>query len=160
MSVEPIQPYLEPLRKSVRVERTPAEAFDVFTARLGQWWPLAQYSISQERAKTCVMEPRVGGDLYEVRDDGERCPWGKVLAWEPPHRVVLSWHPGHEPEVAQEVEVRFTAQGSGTLVELEHREWARLGERAREIREGYAEGWTGVLEVFFAGACRGEEDRK
>jgi uncharacterized protein YndB with AHSA1/START domain len=159
MSVEPIQPYLEPVRKKVVVQRTAADAFEVFTARLATWWPLHKFSIGQERARSCVLEPRVGGEVYEVGEDGVRSPWGRVLAWEPPHRLVLSWHPGFEPEAAQEVEVRFTPQGAGTLVELEHRGWAKLGARARDTRESYAGGWEAVLGEFFAGACRREEGR-
>lgn len=156
MSVEPIQPYLEPLRRSVTVERPPAEAFDIFTARLGRWWPLDRFSLGQERARSCAVEPRVGGEICEVRDDGERSAWGTVLLWDPPHRLVMTWHPGHPAETAQEVEVRFTAQGAGTLVELEHRGWAKLGARAREARESYAGGWAAVLGESFAGACRQE----
>src|SRR6185503_20128896 len=114
MSVEPIQPYLEPVRKSVTVARTPAEAFEVFTAGFARWWPLRTHSIAQERARTCGIDAWVGGEVYEVDDAGVRCAWGRVLAWEPPHRLVLSWHPGMEPEVAQEVELRFTPRGRGT----------------------------------------------
>jgi uncharacterized protein YndB with AHSA1/START domain len=158
MSVEPIQPYLEPVRKSVTVGRTPAEAFLIFTERLAQWWPLDRYSLGQERARSCVLEPWVGGEVYEVDDAGARSPWGRVLAWDPPHRLVMTWHPGRDAEGAQEVEVRFTPQGGGTLVELEHRGWAKLGPEAREVRDGYAEGWTGVLGDF-AAACRREEAR-
>jgi uncharacterized protein YndB with AHSA1/START domain len=157
MTVEPIQPYLEPVRKSVTVERTPAEAFEIFTGRLAQWWPLHTYSLGQERARSCVLEPRVGGEVYELDTAGVRSSWGRVLVWEPPGRLVLSWHPGVEPEAAQEVEVRFTPNGSGTLVELEHRGWARLGARARDARDTYEGGWTGVLGEYFAGACRREE---
>jgi uncharacterized protein YndB with AHSA1/START domain len=157
MSVDPIQPDLEPVRKSVTVDRTPAEAFEIFTSRLARWWPLQTYSLGQERARSCVLEPRAGGEVYEVDVEGVRSPWGRVLIWEPPGRLVLRWHPGVPPEAAQEVEVRFTPSGSGTLVELEHRGWAKLGRRAREARDSYEGGWTAVLGEHFAGACRREE---
>jgi len=152
-NVEPIEPYLEPLRKSVTVDRSVAEAFETFTAGLARWWPLERYSISQERAKTCGIEPRAGGEVYEIRDDGVRCVWGKVVAWDPPHRLVLSWHPGREPETAQEVEVRFTEASGKTRVELEHRGWQQLGDRAAASRESYAGGWDYVLGTAFAEAC-------
>jgi uncharacterized protein YndB with AHSA1/START domain len=160
MSVEPIAPYLEPLLKSVHVERSPAEAFEVFTAGIGRWWPLSAYSIRQEHAVTCVIEPRAGGAVYEQDDAGERFPWGQVLVWEPPLRFVMTWHPGRAADTAQEVEVRFEAEGAGTRVRLEHRGWQSLGAAAEETRSGYAQGWDDVLSRQFAGACgRPKEER-
>lgn len=139
---------LEPVRKSVSVGCTPETAFDVFTGRIATWWPLGRYSISLERARRCGIEPRVGGEIYEARDDGERFPWGKVLVWDPPARFVMTWHPGRDPETAQEVEVRFRETADGTLVELEHRDWGKLGEAAAETRQGYDGGWNDVVERF------------
>ncbi|MGH3114638.1 MAG: SRPBCC domain-containing protein, partial [Gaiellaceae bacterium] len=106
------------------------------------------FSINQDRATTCAIEPQAGGDLYEVRDDGQRCPWGKVLVWEPPHRLVHTWHPGHGAEEATEVEVRFSAQDGSTLVELEHRGWEARGEKALTARDAYDSGWEPVLARY------------
>jgi uncharacterized protein YndB with AHSA1/START domain len=153
MSVEPIAPYLEPLRKSILVPRTPADAFDLFTAGMSRWWPLGTHSVSADRAAGCGIEPRVGGAVYEVRDDGERYEWGRVLAWEPPSRFVMSWYPGRNPDTSQEVELTFRPEGTGTRVELEHRGWASLGEDAKEMRKGYDQGWGEVFERRFAQAC-------
>jgi hypothetical protein len=66
---------------------------------------------------------------------------------------VLSWHPGRAPDVAQEVEVQFTASAEGAIVELEHRNWTRLGDAAAEVRGQYEGGWAVVLGQCFAGAC-------
>jgi uncharacterized protein YndB with AHSA1/START domain len=75
-----------------------------------------------------------------------------VLVWDPPHRFVMTWHPGYEdPEQHTEVELRFREQGEATLVELEHRGWERLGERAMEARNGYNMGWDFVLGRYTAG---------
>jgi uncharacterized protein YndB with AHSA1/START domain len=83
--------------------------------------------------------------------------WGRVLAWEPPHRVVLSWHIDchwhydPDPARASEVEVRFTAEGPDrTRVELEHRNLERHGAEAAELRESVSSpgGWPGLLEMF------------
>jgi uncharacterized protein YndB with AHSA1/START domain len=153
MSVEPIAPYLEPLRKSVTVALAPTDAFALFTDKIASWWPLHKYSIGAERATSCVVEPRVGGGVYEIRNDGERFPWGEILAWDPPHRFVMTWHPGREPETGQEVEVRFLAAGAGSRVELEHRGWQTLGAAAAETREGYASGWDDVLDAHFRTAA-------
>ena len=152
-NVEHLQPYLEPIRKSVTVRRTPAEAFEVFTARLSSWWPTAQFSIYQAGSATCGIEPRVGGDIFEVSKNGDRCIWGNVITWEPPHRFAMTWHPGREPETAQEVELRFIAIAGGTRVELEHRGWTKLGAAAAETRAGYEGGWATVFDVCFLETC-------
>lgn len=152
MSVSRIEPYLEPVRKSVTVARPQQQAFETFTAGIGRWWPLRTHSIGEERACSCTIEPRVGGDVYEVDDQGARSPWGRVLAWEPPRRFVMTWHPGRAPDTAQEVEVRFVPDGTGTRVELEHRGWQTLGDRARATRDGYESGWLAVLDRYVA-AC-------
>ena len=151
--IKPVAPYLEPLCRSVTVRRTPAEAFEIFTARLADWWPYAKFSIHQENTETCAMEPRVGGQIYEVSKAGERALWGTVLAWEPPGRMVMSWHPGHAPDTAQEVELRFIPVEGGTRVELEHRGWTALGAEAEEARKNYEGGWAFVFEVRYLEAC-------
>lgn len=152
-NVERIEAYLEPVRRSVIVGRSPAEAFEIFTARLGTWWPHAKFSIHQAAAASCAMEPRVGGEIDEVAQDGKRERWGKVLVWEPPRRLVMSWHPGDDPETAQKVEVRFTPVAGGTRVDLEHRDWAKLGNRARDAMQSYEGGWAIVLDRCYVEAC-------
>jgi hypothetical protein len=144
---------LPPVRKSVHVDLPPDAAFELFTAGIARWWPLAAHSVSRARATRCAVEPRVGGALYEVRDNGTAFAWGTVLVWEPPRRFVATWHPGREPATAQEVEVRFVPDGRGTRVELEHRGWAALGDRAASSRDSYERGWDGVLARFVASAA-------
>ena len=146
---------LGPLRRSVVVECGVDEAFEIFTTRIGSWWPLQTHSVSQDRARTCAIEPCLGGDVYEVRDDGERFSWGKVLAWEPPHRLMLSWHPGRSEETSQQVEVTFQATDAGTTVQVEHRDWHKLGADATDTRTAYGNGWQALLDSNFAVACRG-----
>lgn len=144
---------LAPVRKSIVVRRTPEEAFEIFTGRIGTWWPLAKFSIHQADAVTCAIEPRVGGKVEEVSKNGERATWGTVRAWEPAKRFVMSWHPGSDPETPTEVEVRFTEVPEGTRVELEHRDWIKLGARAEQTRGGYDQGWVEVFERRYAEAC-------
>jgi uncharacterized protein YndB with AHSA1/START domain len=154
MTVESYPEWFAPLRKTVTVRRrTASEAFEVFTGGIGRWWPLARFSVGQERAKTCAIEPRVGGEMYEVSVDGERSVWGKVLVFDPPARLVVTWHPGRGAETAQEVEVRFSDTAEGALVELEHRGWAVLGDQAKDTRSGYADGWDEVLGSFYRKAA-------
>lgn len=146
--------YLAPIRKSVTVSRPAAEAFEIFTAGLSAWWPHGRYSIHGAELATCAMEPRAGGEVYEVSKAGNRAVWGTLLLWEPPHRFVMTWHPGRPAEGAQEVEVRFSPVEGGTRVELEHRGWERLGDRAEAARKGYDGGWDEVFGTCFVDACR------
>jgi hypothetical protein len=66
----------------------------------------------------------------------------------------MTWHPGHSPETAQEVEIRFVAITEGTRVELEHREWQKYGEKAAAARTSYDQGWATVFERCFVEACK------
>ena len=92
-----------------------------------------------------TMECRVGGTISETRADGETAVWGTVLAFDAPKLVRFTWHPGREPDTAQEVEVTFAEHEGGTRVELTHTGWDRLGEKAEETRSGYDSGWDFVL---------------
>jgi uncharacterized protein YndB with AHSA1/START domain len=141
------------VKKSIRVHATQARAFEVFTARFDAWWPKAHH-IGQAAMKEAVIEPRQGGRWYEKGEDGSECDWGKVLAWEPPQRVVLSWQINSkfaiDQSVASEVEVRFIAEGDGmTRVELEHRIEAPDGEAMRAAVDSPG-GWSGLLEAYRA----------
>jgi uncharacterized protein YndB with AHSA1/START domain len=136
------------IRKSITVRRPIEEAFALFTDGIAEWWPLEKFSIHAERATTVAFEGRVGGRLYEVSDEGEEGLWGTVTAWEPPHRLAYTWHPGRGEETSQEVEIRFIPDGDGTRLELEHRGW----ERAPEARARYDKGWDTVLGRYAAAA--------
>jgi uncharacterized protein YndB with AHSA1/START domain len=142
-----------PVRKSLHVKAPPQRAFDVFTGSMGRWW-LRTHSINKSPMVDVVIEPFVGGRWFERGEDGSECPWGKVLAWEPPARVLLAWQMDgtwtHNPELITEVDVRFTPEAGGTRVEFEHRNLERLGEHATKIRDSFDApgGWSGLLESF------------
>jgi uncharacterized protein YndB with AHSA1/START domain len=136
------------IRKSVTVAVPVETAFRVFTEEVASWWPLATKSVGQEETETLVIEPRVGGRVYEQLRSGEEHDWGEILAWDPPRRFVFTWHPGRGAETGQEVEVTFAASGDGTRVELEHRGWERLVSRAEDIPEHFESGWVEVLDHF------------
>src|SRR5262249_20227079 len=109
------------LRKVVSVQSPPTVAWRVFTEKMGTWWPLATHKIGKVTAVNAVIEPRVGGRWYECGEDGSTCDWGRVLSWEPPSRLVLSWEISadwqHDPNLRMEVEVRFIPEGKhGTRV--------------------------------------------
>src|SRR5215468_5378699 len=98
------------LSKVVSVKAPQEVAWRVFTEKMGTWWPLATHKIGKAAAVDAVIEPRVGGRWYERGEDGSTCDWGRVLAWEPPSRLVLSWDINadfqYDPVLNTELEIR------------------------------------------------------
>lgn len=141
------------IRRRVMLAAPVEEAFRAFAERLGAWWPAA-FTFSGDRFATAAVEAGVGGRWFERDIDGRETSWGEVRAWEPPHRLVLSWRVSPErtqepPERASEVEVRFhESQGLRTRIEVIHRDFGRHGEGAEAMRAGMAseQGWSGLLE--------------
>jgi uncharacterized protein YndB with AHSA1/START domain len=147
----------EPVRRSVTVEGAPESTFASFAEQIDRWWPRTGYGIGAAPLREAVLEPRIGGRWYERDDDGTECTWGRVLAWEPPHRLVLAWQISaawtYDPTFETEVEITFTSTPAGrTRVDLEHRDLHRYGAAATAAREGYAgpTGWQGLLDAFAA----------
>jgi uncharacterized protein YndB with AHSA1/START domain len=142
-----------PVRRSVRVQATQSRAFEVFTARFGAWWPKSHH-IAPAEMKDVIIEPRRGGRWYEKGVDDSECVWGRVLVWEPPVRIVLSWRLNGkfhlDDEMESEVEVRFIPDGAdGTRVELEHRITAVDAEEI--VKQVSAPGgWGTLLELYAA----------
>jgi uncharacterized protein YndB with AHSA1/START domain len=147
---------LDAVRQTINVAATPERAFKVFTEELASWWP-KDYSIGETDMDDFVIEPAAGGRWYEVGVDGAECETGRVIAYEPPHRLVLAWHLDADfrfdpdPAHASEVEVRFVADGADrTRVELEHRHFERHGLGAEAVRGAVTTrgGWGLVLAAF------------
>jgi uncharacterized protein YndB with AHSA1/START domain len=144
---------IAPVRKSIRVNASQAHAFDVFTAGLERWWPL-DHGIGKTPRKAAVMETRLGGNWYELAEDGTRTNVGKIIVWEPPKRFVMTWdiNSRWQPDttIGSEVEVRFIPDGAGaTRVELEHRKFEQMGAEAGEsMRKDVDGGWPRLLETF------------
>ena len=144
------------VRSSIVVEAPIERAFSVFTDGFGSFKPPGHNILAVEIAET-VFEPRVGGHLYDRGVDGSECRWARVLAYEPPNRVVISWDISPQwqletdREKASEVEVRFFSETPDrTRLELEHRNLERHGEGWEGVRHGVAgdEGWPLYLERF------------
>lgn len=140
------------IRKSITVACSVEEAFRVFTEEIASWWPLATKSVGQEEAVTLVVEPRLGGRVYERVRSGEEHEWGAILVWEPPHRLAFTWHPGRAPETSQEVAVTFSGVGEETRLDLVHRGWERLVAPGAEIPAHYLSGWEEVLARYVEAA--------
>jgi uncharacterized protein YndB with AHSA1/START domain len=144
------------VRHRVVVEAPIERAFSVFTEDFGSFKPAEHNLLDVEIAET-VFEPRVGGHLYDRGVDGSECRWARILAYEPPNRLVISWDIDPrwqletDPEKTSEVEVRFIAEGAGrTRVELEHRHLDRHGDGWEAVREGVDSegGWPLYLGRF------------
>lgn len=139
---------IAPVRKTVTVACSPERAFEVFAGQVASWWPTRIYSIHEDKVKDVVLEPREGGEMYEVSESGEHEHWARVTAWEPPRRLVLAWRVNPETDGPTEIEVTFTPDGDGTRVELEHRNWEEAGAAGAQMRDGYDGGWDIVLASF------------
>lgn len=144
---------IEPIKKSVTVARGIDDAFKLFTEGLASWWPFEGHSIGEERVKDVVFEPRAGGRVAEIWDDGSEHFWAEILAYEAPSRFVLAWKPNPDRPAPTEVEVRFVAEGDRTRVELEHRAWERLGDQGPDLRANYDGGWLATLGRFAEAAA-------
>jgi uncharacterized protein YndB with AHSA1/START domain len=146
---------IEPVVKTVTVACTPEEAFRYFTADFGVWWPAASHSVVayasgfKDQPATVILEPRLRGRIYERTRGGEEHLWGSVLAWEPPQRVVFSFHPGRDDQQAQTVEVTFRAAPQGATVVLTHSGWEKLSANAQQERDSYNQGWEGVFVTAY-----------
>jgi uncharacterized protein YndB with AHSA1/START domain len=144
------------VRRTVSVRASAERAFHVFIEEFDSWWPRTHH-IGKVAMKKGIIEGRLHGRCYTEQVDGSECDWGKILAWDPPHRFVMAWliDPAwqFQPDAAKasEVEVRFTPQADGTTrVDLEHRHFERLGEGANNMRMavGSEGGWGGILALF------------
>ncbi|MGH2945093.1 MAG: SRPBCC family protein [Solirubrobacteraceae bacterium] len=144
------------VRTSIVVEAPVERAFAVFTEDFGSFKPPEHNMLGVDIAET-VFEPRVGGHLYDRGIDGSECRWARVLAYEPPNRVVISWDISPQWQIetnlekTSEVEVRFISEApERTRVELEHRNLDRHGEGWEGERDGVGSegGWPLYLQRF------------
>ena len=142
--------------KTLHVEVPVEKAFQVFTQRMGAWWP-ASHHIAGTPFQDVIVEPRSGGRWFERDAKGSECEWGRVLTYDPPKRLVLAWHlqPDfkYSPDTARasEVALEFIPEGlEKTRVEFEHRHLERHGEGWEKLRAGVDPGWSLVLAGYLA----------
>jgi uncharacterized protein YndB with AHSA1/START domain len=146
------------VRRQIAVQAPIERAFAVFTEQFGDFKP-PEHNLLRAPITETVFEPRVGGHIYDRGSDGSECRWARILAYDPPDRVVFSWDISPqwqietEPDNTSEVEIRFTAQAPGhTLVELEHRNIDRHGPGWQAMADGVANdaGWPLYLSRYAA----------
>ncbi len=144
------------IRTSIVVEAPIERAFSVFTADIGSWWDPNHHILEAELAEM-VFEPREGGHVYDRGMDGSECRWARVLAYDPPNRLVITWDINTQwqletnLEKTSEVEVRFVSEApERTRVELEHRNLDRHGDGWERMRDavGSPDGWGAGLRAF------------
>jgi uncharacterized protein YndB with AHSA1/START domain len=148
------------VQTSVVVSASQERAFSVFTEGIGSWWPPDHHILQGELAEI-VFEPKVGGAVYDRATDGSECRWAQVLAYEPPHRFVITWNINLQWQIesdltkVSEIEVTFTAESpTSTRVDLLHRHLDRHGPGWEKMRDavGSPDGWRRGLERFAAHA--------
>jgi uncharacterized protein YndB with AHSA1/START domain len=144
------------VRTSIVVAAPIERAFSVFTDGIGSWWDPEHHILQAELAEM-VFEPREEGHVYDRGVDGSESRWARVLAYDPPSRVVFSWDINTQWQLetdlerTSEVEVRFVAETSDrTRVELEHRNLDRHGAGWEQMRDavGSPDGWSAGLRQF------------
>jgi uncharacterized protein YndB with AHSA1/START domain len=142
--------------RSIVVDVPQARAFEFFLDQ-ERWWPIATHHMADPPGGAAVLEPYVGGRWYERAGDGGEADWGTVLAFEPPHRILLSWHMGPDwayepdPDRVSEIEVTFLPHGPDrTCVVYEHRHLERYGDDAERMRTALDRPHAGaaVLRAF------------
>ena len=144
------------IRRQIVVDAPIDRAFAVFTERFGDFKPPEHNLLALPIAET-VFEPRIGGNIVDRAADGTECRWARILAYDPPKRVVFSWDISPQwrvetdPELTSEVEVRFVAETPDrTRLELEHRHLDRHGPGWESVRDGVADdaGWPLYLARY------------
>lgn len=141
------------VRKDLMIKASQRRAFQAFT-EMDLWWPRSHH-IGKAEMKEPVLETKPGGRWYEIGVDGTECNWGKVLVWNPPHKIVLAWQITaewkYDPNFLTEVEANFIEKGPNlTSFTLEHRNIEKFGTKAQEMWSAFdsEEGWTGMLKSF------------
>jgi uncharacterized protein YndB with AHSA1/START domain len=146
------------VQRHVVVSGTPEQAFALFTQQFDSIKPREHNMLGSPIVKT-VLEPHVGGRIVDRGQDGTECAWARILAFDPPNRLVFSWDIGptwkveEDPANTSEVEIRFIADGPArTRVELEHRHLDRHGPGWQSLRDGVADeqGWPLYLNRYAA----------
>ena len=146
----PDAPFIAPLVLQFEVTAGVEHAFRTWTEHPTLWWP-SGHTLSGDPA-SIVFEPQVGGRIYEVDQAGTELLWGRVLLWDPPHRVEYSWHHVFPLDEATHVTVSFdpspNTDDSETCVRIEQSGWDAPGDLGRERREGNTRGWSAVFDFF------------
>lgn len=139
---------IEPLTFTFDVDCSVGHAFDVWTRRLAAWWP-ADHTTTGRTDLTIVLEPRLGGRIFEQTPEGVEHEWGEVTIWEPPNRLGYLWHLRRDRADGTDVEISFREVATDrATVEIVHRGWERLGADGPVWRTRNTQGWQTLLPHY------------
>lgn len=139
---------LPPVDRRVRVRLATAEAFELFTQHMREWWPFIGHSCFDEDAVDVRFEPHVGGAVVEHARDGRTWAWGRITQWSPPRGFAMQWHPGLSEAEATTLEVHIAPVPGGSELRVLHSGWEARGEAAAARRDQYDHGWPTTLAAF------------
>ncbi len=143
---------IEPLRLSYQLQCPASPAFAVWTTRIGVWWPKG-HSASGDPATTVVLEPRLGGRIFERPTEGTEIDWGMVTQWDPPRCLGYTWHINRDPAQATDVALTFVELDKHTSrLDIFQTGWERLGIEGPTWREANSSGWAALMPSFLAAA--------
>jgi uncharacterized protein YndB with AHSA1/START domain len=141
---------IQPLEISFEVAAPVEHAFDTWTRRIDTWWP-TDHTASGDADASIILEPHLGGRLYERTSGGVEHDWGRVIEWQPPSRFAYTWHLRRDAADATDVQINFTSlDGSRTRVDILHTGWERLGEGGQDWRDRNHGGWDSLLPHFLS----------
>jgi Activator of Hsp90 ATPase homolog 1-like protein len=144
---------IEPLELTFEVKCGLQHAFDTWTSRIDSWWP-TDHTVSGSTDASVVLEPQVGGRIFEREADGTEHEWGEITEWEPPSRFTYLWHIRRQRDDATTVDIRFSAVSEKvTRVEIVHSGWEHLGAGGQDWRDRNFGGWSTLLPNFVEAAA-------
>ncbi len=148
---------LDPVISTIEVPCGQEKAFTVFVNDMGSWWPLDKRAMSLydgQKAKALRVEPKSGGTIVEVREDGTEYHWGTFREFTPHDFVSMDFHMGLPSDKASLIEVEFTElDAKHTRVVLTQSRWEAFGDMAEDMRGGYASSWSLIFEQGYKAAC-------
>lgn len=138
---------LPPVMRAAWIGQDPKEAFEIFTDRIGAWWPLPTHGVFGEKSAGLAFRNE---QLIEHSVEGNEAIWGEVQEWSPPDRLVFTWHPGRSASTGSNVTVTFEPDTNGTRIVLQHEGWEVFGSAAAETRRSYLgpNAWGYVLDHY------------
>ncbi len=144
---------IDPVKKTVTVPLPKDKAFELFTKRMVDWWPMQTHSVysnieGMAPSPNLVFEQTAGGKVIEKLANGTDAVWADITEWQPNEMFEMAWYPGQSPEEATRVLVTFTAVDGGTRVDLLHDGFEARGEGASAIRDNYHNGWDPVMACY------------
>lgn len=139
---------IEPLEFTFEVATSVEHAFRTWTERMDRWWP-STHSESGDPDLTVVLEPCLGGRMYERTRDGTEYEWGRITLWDPPVRFGYSWHIRRPANESTEVLISFTElEPRRTRIRIQQSDWERVGPGAPQWRARNRTAWTSLFPHF------------